>query len=155
MQATVLFEKSFGQLLYDLGFKYLCDGKRSYSVNDLDSKILKRQLKKEKTLDFPICVNKKDKIGRNFLTNPGVFIPPDLHYFFKEAKYSPDRKTFFVRVNVVKSARENRRLEPGAGSDKEMTVEEIRSSIALLSGGNFERSYRIISSSLTADAICG
>lgn len=155
MQIVVSLEKSFGQLLYDIGFKYLCDGKHSYPVSDLDSKILERQLSKEKTLDFPIYVNKKNKRGRNFLTNPGVFMSPDLHYFFKEAKYSPEQKTFLVRVNVVKSAKENRKLGPGAGIDKEMTVEEIRSFIALISGGNFERSHRIISSALTANAICG
>ncbi|MCX6760874.1 MAG: hypothetical protein NTZ84_02125 [Candidatus Nealsonbacteria bacterium] len=80
-------------------------------------------------------------------------MPPDDYYFFKEAKYYPEEKTFVVRVNIIKSVAEG--ISPGKGYEKEMLVEEIRSSIADLSGGVFERLYREIDSAVSeAYTIC-
>lgn len=152
MNVTVSVEKSLSQLLYDLGFKHLCDGNHSYPVNNLDSKIIERHLIKKQTLNFPIYVNRSSKGGRNFLTNPGVFIPPSMYYFFKEARYYPDKKTFAVMVNVVKGV--EKEVNPGKGCEKEMMVEEIRTSITDLSKGIFERFYRAIDSVSEAYTIC-
>jgi len=155
MQITVPVQKSFGQLLHDLGFKELCEGKHSYPLYGLDSKIIFNHLIKKQALNFPICANKKDKRGRNFLANPGVFMPPDTYYFFKEANYCPDNETITVRVIILKgNAKKNSGLKLGKGLEKEMTVEEIRSSITVLSGGIFERFYRAVYSVSEAYTIC-
>ncbi|TFG35589.1 MAG: hypothetical protein E4H47_01140 [Parcubacteria group bacterium] len=116
MEIRVPTENSLSRLLHDFGCKYLCYRDHNYPVNDLDSRIIERRLTKKQTLNFPIYVSKNSKGGRHFLTNPGVFTPPSMYYFFKEAQYRPDDKTFIVRVNVVKSYEEG--ISPGKGCEK-------------------------------------
>lgn len=152
MKLVIPAEKSIGQLLYDLGFKYLCDGRKAFEAKKLDWKIVENHLIKNRNLNYPIYVNKQGKRERNFLTHPGVFIPPNFYYFFKEAKYRPDKNTFVVIISVVKSVAEG--MRPDIGHEKEMLVETIRSSIAELSGGIFEKRYRAIDSVSQAHTIC-
>lgn len=153
MQENIPVEKSFGQLLNDLGFSDMCEGRRGYSVDNLDSKIIEQHLTNKRTLNFSICVNKKDNQGRSFLTNPGFFIPPDTYYFFKEAKYRPDQKTFAMVVYVIRGhiKKKNNGIKMEKGYKKEMSVEEIR---ALIAGQAFERYYRAIYSVSEAYTIC-
>ena len=143
MNVIVPIEKSFGQLLYDLGFKNLCEGKKGYSVADLDLKIIDNNLSKNKLPCFRICANKKDWAGRNYLANPGFFIPPDTYYFFKEARYKPDKKTFLIVLYEIKgyAKKINGRIKMHKGSRKVLTVEQIRS---LIGNQAFERYYRAI-----------
>ena len=152
MNIAIPEEKSLGQLLYDLGFKYLCDGRKNFNVKALDLKIINSHLSKKKDLDFPIYANRQNSKGRNFLTNPGVFLPPNSYYFFKEARYRPDKNTFVVIVSAVKILAEG--IKPDIGHEKEMLVGKIRLSIDALSGGAFERRYRTVDSVSRSYMIC-
>lgn len=153
MEITVLPKKSLGQLLHDLGFRdlLLSDGNNNYAVKHLDAKVIERNLMSVPELDFPIYTEKNSKGGRSFLAHPGIFADP-LYFFFKAAKYRPDKETFVVKVNVIRKIAEG--MKPGSGCEEDMTVEEIKSLIANLSGGVFEKIYRAIDSVSESGTIC-